>query len=1219
MSERKDLTRWNRAGLSRFRYVDAKAAEYLEILRQQLVERFADPETELCEWLVPGEKVPANEEEAEDETPIQRQERLSRKQERVLEMYHQDRRDLAWEITRTFARACHILTEHSNAYANEGYLGTATQWDHVRRLVEMLDYHPAPPASASTWLILLAKENQSGTVEKGFQVKYRPAAGSAKVVFETLEDLLIDSELNALRPKGWDQAQEPVLPSDGTPPPNEERQFSTIAKGPAINIQGVGQVSAAKLDTLASDGSYKIKDFLSLDTDGSALDIAATSLREWKAKADIICNFVPEGEWVALAEWLLPSIAEASEETLEALSGNSEQMAKNLKREIAKIEICLDQPIYCETRFKDLLEPEAIVTGTVETSWIAERKPKVVPDDVVMIYREYKDESTGQDIDEAEAATVASVDKTTKAINLTPSPGQTSWFKWKKSEAKLKISPRWKRECWLNGPDVIRTKKPHGLTAGTFVGWDIKRKSTGRWNYSKIEYAEIIEVDKRNIRVKYNGILPEEDTDLIELRPIDGTQVSADYEEVVLLGDQDEGDIKGVLEDVAPQINASPTTDSIFTIKELTPPDSSGGGGLLPPASLPKIGSFLFPTPMLPIDLVKAAVELMLNLGLMQIPSTKEFVIKGLPFGDLLGGVDNLSLAASNLFNLLDALYMKDEDDVVTKMVDWVDTDAAQSITKLEQLLGGQGGSATALFQEIKEEIERKGPLLAVPKNPPIKAIADSVVPRFVVEGTPDEIASGDWVVGGFTHGVRALKVNAISVMTDSDGAKRFSVGFEEEISSDLILEKLYADFRGELTAEESTVNTTPVDPEEIELEEVPENLKVGRDVLLMSEDSEPVAAKIEKIDGNTIKTKPKAEGYTKGDLVICGNVVLAGHGERKPEIILGSGNAAKSNQEFTLEVEQVSFTKDATMSSGVAAAIEVEVAGRVWEQVATLKDSTPVDHHYVTRMTEEGYVKIVFGDGQYGRRLPTGKNNIRVSYRVGSGLEGNVPARGLEKPVKPHAVVKEVIQPLRASGGGDMEETFSLRENAPSSLLALERAVSLSDFSHLAASQSSVWQAKAHSQVNDGGRTERVNVVIVAADGVQSSEVRDAVKSYLMKHALPGVQVTVNDFKPKHFDLSVTVRVDTNEFNADEVEKAVKTALKDKFALKNRKLGAHLYLSEVYKVVEGIEGVENSTCVLDDDSTLLLIKADNESTVVYLDTTDEESTFTVTAEEYRP
>jgi len=377
-------------------------------------------------------------------------------------------------------------------------------------------------------------------------------------------------------------------------------------------------------------------------------------------------------------------------------------------------------------------------------------------------------------------------------------------------------------------------------------------------------------------------------------------------------------------------------------------------------------------------------------------------------------------------------------------------------------------------------------------------------------------------------------------------------------------------------------------------------------------------------------------EVFTKGNLIIRANVVLAGHGEGKPEKILGSGDAMLSNQSFTLEVEGVAFTADATKSSGVAAAMDVSVDGQIWEQVATLKDSTPGDHHHAIRMTEQGYVKILFGDGEYGRRLPSGKNNIRVRYRVGSGLAGNVPTGGLEKPVSPHPLIKEVHQPLKASGGGDMEEVASLRENAPSTLLALERAVSLADFSHLAAAQSSIWQAKAYSQVLHGGRTESVKVVIVPADGVTSSEINDAIKTFLHKHAMPGVHVTVEDFNRVLFNLTVTVRVKTDEFIAEEVEKAVSSALVDHFTLKNRKLGEHLYLSEVYKVVEAVKGVENSKCEISEKLSasdvfkgskalqfvktgdLQIIEAADESTVVYLDT-KAGSTLTVTHKEYQP
>jgi hypothetical protein len=82
---------------------------------------------------------------------------------------------------------------------------------------------------------------------------------------------------------------------------------------------------------------------------------------------------------------------------------------------------------------------------------------------------------------------------------------------------------------------------------------------------------------------------------------------------------------------------------------------------------------------------------------------------------------------------------------------------------------------------------------------------------------------------------------------------------------------------------------------------------------------------------------------------------------------------------------------------------------------------------------------------------------------------------------------------------------------------------------------------------------------------------------------------------------------------------------------LRNRKLAEHLYLSEVYKVVEGVRGVENSICEIyqqpskSDESTvpqaLQVIRADNVKDVVYLDTAAEKkpSTLELKHEEYEP
>ncbi|MCP4494539.1 MAG: hypothetical protein GY820_45655 [Gammaproteobacteria bacterium] len=1177
MSERSDLTRWNRSGLNRFRYIDGNAVEYLEILRQQLHDKFADAEG-LCDWLMPTQKTPVNEIEIDDETLIQREERLGRVQTRILESYHQERRDWAWEISRSFARSCHILTEYADAYANEGFLGTTTQWEHVRRLVEMLDYHPAPPASAYTPLVFMAKENKSGLVSRGFQVKNSPPSGGARVVFETLHDLYIDSALNGLRPKGWNQSEAPALPSDssGDNGAAVEAQYSDVALGPVINIEGIGEVWSVELDDLADATGFKIKDFLKLNLDDAAeLSIGEVRLREFKARATVISLFELEPGWSDVTEWLLPRIASTSPELLSEATGKTLDAVTALQLRIELIGAYLDDAVYRKSKLRDLQSPAP--TGDepdgVSTFWQAGSKPQVESGQVAMIYNRTEDK--------AEAATIAAVDETTGIIDLLPSPAQFSWAAWSKGAAQLNVAPRWKREVWLNGNNVIRTEQAHGLSEGAYISW----KQASVW-----KFAEVLEVDKRHLRLDIKENLPEDGSLLYEAHPLE-SEVMATSLEAIGLVSGDEPNVEPVVLEELPE--------SIFTMLDPDPSDLSLPP-LMPPGSL-SFGSFLFPTPMLPMDLVKAAVDMMLNLGVMVIPSTGEIVFKSIPDPGDLPSVDGL-------FDLLDGKVLW-RPDLTTELL---------QKAALTEMLEVPGDSPTPMFQNILDNLEEKGPLIAVKKEPVVKATVVEMAPRFMVDGSPDKVTTGGWIVGRFTDGLRALKVRTIAETTNQDKSEQFSIGFQYLLGNEGELQQLYTDFRGELAAQGAEINETPIDPEAIELETVPDSLKVGQEILLAGEGEEPVAATIQSIDGDSITTDPTPDGFTKGNLIIYGNVVTVGHGEAKPAKILGSGDATKSNQAFILEVEQLAFTADATKSAGVTAAIDVEIAGRIWQQVSSLKDSGPGDHHYVIRMTEQGFVKVIFGDGEYGRRLPSAKNNIRVRYRVGSGTEGNVAAASLEKPVNPHPLVDTLSQPVMTAGGGDMENLASLRENAPPTLLALERAVSLSDFAHLAAAQSSVWQAKAYNKTHQAGRKQHVCVVIVPASGAESTAINTSIQTYLQNHALPDVSVVVEGFLSQYASFSITIKVKTDEFIPSAVENLVASALAAHFNLENRKLGQSLYVSEVYKIVEAIEGVENSICILDGDSSLQLVSADDQRSLVYLDL-ENGSMLEVRAEAYQP
>jgi hypothetical protein len=696
------------------------------------------------------------------------------------------------------------------------------------------------------------------------------------------------------------------------------------------------------------------------------------------------------------------------------------------------------------------------------------------------------------------------------------------------------------------------------------------------------------------------------------LRAIDPPIMTAHYKVIVLLGAEEITDVRTVLEEIVPEIQEPPDMSSIFSVNSSAcPSGTTGGGGLLPPASLPEIGSFLFPSPMLPMDLVKAAVEMMLTLGVMQIPSTGDFVLKGMPFGIPFG--EDAGEAAAYLFQELVNLTVKcDPPDPNApnpkSVVDWEpgygpgNVDA--TVEAMEKILLQAMPVLTeerpnALFLKVKDKFAGLGPVLALPNVAKPIAITDTKMPIYMFDSRPDRIQKGNWVVAEFTEGLYATKIDCIATFIDDDKTEYFGLFFSDIPSQPGELKKVHADFRGKLLPQNATLNLSPISPDNFKLDHVPENLKVGRQVLITG-CGDPYLTKIIAIDGDHITFNQPLSPCFLGKMVINGNVVLAGHGERMPEKILGSGDAAQSNQSFIFGVEGVSFIADETKSAGVAADIDVIVDRQIWDQVSSLNDSGPTDIHYSVHMTEEGFLKINFGDGEHGRRLPSGSNNVRIAYRKGSGLAGNIPASGLEKVVKPHRLVESVLQPMETTGGNDMEDVTSLRENAPASLLTLDRAVSLADFENLAASDSRVWQAKAFSRASVLNRHENVEVVIVPAGGGELGDLASNIKKSLQSKALPGVIVTVSKYSEIPLDLDVTIKVKDDEYNPEMVIDEVKSALLDAFSLSRSRLGEHLYLSRVYQVVENVEGVERSICIIDDNSDLRVKKA-NSDHLIYL------------------
>ncbi len=326
--------------------------------------------------------------------------------------------------------------------------------------------------------------------------------------------------------------------------------------------------------------------------------------------------------------------------------------------------------------------------------------------------------------------------------------------------------------------------------------------------------------------------------------------------------------------------------------------------------------------------------------------------------------------------------------------------------------------------------------------------------------------------------------------------------------------------------------------------------------------------------------------GFVTGWTVFRFNTVLAGHGETKPGKTLGTGNGEKRRQTLPLDVKSISFIADATAGTGVRPDIGLTVDGVLWDYTDLTDFNAEDTNSYSIRPRDDGTLDIVFR-----RRLPTGRNNIRVSrHRIGSGADGNlIAARSFTKPKSKHRHVSAIVQPFAAAGGADRESTDSIRENAGAVIAANDRAVSLQDFSRLVRRHASVWDARAE-QLLRGGRSETVRITVVPAGGTELTEdLKDSLQTHLKARVLPGTTTEIEEFGRLHVTLSAALRADTEQFQKDELRDTAIAALFAAFGLKERRLGQTFFVAEVLAALEALDGVETvqATLAVKSDTTV--------------------------------
>jgi hypothetical protein len=312
---------------------------------------------------------------------------------------------------------------------------------------------------------------------------------------------------------------------------------------------------------------------------------------------------------------------------------------------------------------------------------------------------------------------------------------------------------------------------------------------------------------------------------------------------------------------------------------------------------------------------------------------------------------------------------------------------------------------------------------------------------------------------------------------------------------------------------------------------------------------------------------------YDRASFRIAANVIRATHGESRTEP-LGGGDASMPFQRFALKDKPLTYVQSSG-TTGSATSLSVRVNGVLWHEVRSLYGHGPRERVYVVRLDDTGTASVEFGEGTTGARLPTGAQNVRATYRVGTGLDGQVGAGRLTTLLGAALGVKGVTNPLPATGADDPETGDGARENAPLTVRTFERIVSLEDAEDFAAAYAGVGKAQA-TRLWDG-ETEIVHLTIGLADGTPPSpdsptlaKLRTAVGDF----GDPHLRVQIDPFLAWPFALEAAVVVHT-DYEADVVLEAVRAALLSAFSFERRAFAQSVFESEVISTMQRVEGVE--------------------------------------------
>jgi predicted phage baseplate assembly protein len=470
-----------------------------------------------------------------------------------------------------------------------------------------------------------------------------------------------------------------------------------------------------------------------------------------------------------------------------------------------------------------------------------------------------------------------------------------------------------------------------------------------------------------------------------------------------------------------------------------------------------------------------------------------------------------------------------------------------------------------------------------------IEVTPQITLPRIFLDQVYAGITENSWAIVANENAVEVYNVTEVTTTARADYA------ISGKSTRLRLSGQNYADFAGAVRnttvyaqSEPLTLAERPIAPAVINagassmlLDRNVGSLPDGRTLLIAGtspSDGSPVSESIvldhAEVSGGVTRlvfTSALTHSYRLDSMTIYGNVAHATHGETVSEV-LGGGDASKRYQKLGLKQSPLTYVRSAGSATGTASSFALRVNDLLWTEVPSFYGRKPDEHVFTTRMDDDGKTVVHFGDGVHGARLPTGQENVRAIYRKGVGTGGNVRAGQLSTLLTRPLGLKGALNPQPATGGDEPEPRDRASENAPITVLVLDRVVSLQDYQDFARGYAGI--AKALATWTWDGQTRGVFVTVAGPDGAAvSDDVVALLTGAIRDKGDPFIPLRVATYRSAKFALSFKIKIDP-VFDKTIVNTAAVDALRDRFGFSARSFGQQVSSSEVVAAIQNVAGV---------------------------------------------